>query len=846
MKKFGFFLATAFCLVMFGSTASAQTTYTWNQTGTAAWTTSTNWTPTRTTPAADDVLVFNNGATTIATGVPAQTIGQLSVSANTNVTLQAGATATLTIAGGTGTDLSVAAGSQLNVNTATALTINLATGATGSISGAMTYSAGAHRLTAVDASGITFNSGATFTAGTGFSGNVFGTVNLLSVVFASGSTYVCVAGSNPFGAAQPSSVVVFQTGSLFSLQANVTPGFSGRTYANFEVNSAAANVSVTGGSAVSIDNLTMTAGTLNFNMTGTPGHSIKGNIAVAAGATLNFAPATTLTPTLNLNGTSTQTISGAGTITLNDADQTIVVNNPSGITLARDLTFTLGTLTLTNGIVTAGANTLTIGSGASLTGASPTAYVDGNLRKGYAATGVKGFEVGTANGYSPVSVNITAGTFPTDFTVRAVQGPQPNVKTPAAALQRYWKLAATGVTANLIFNYLDADVPPPPSTENSFVIFKWDGGFTMPGGSVNTVTNEASISGVSDATLLSDWTLAQPNAPTAADGTVSGTILDTAGNPVAGAVVRLSGAQNRKFITDANGYYRFDEVETNEFYIVTPSRVNYSFNPGAQSFTQLGESTQALFTGVPNAQNANPLDTPEYFVRQHYLDFLGREPDEAGFNYWSDQILVCGGDAACVERRTINVSAAYFQSIEFQRTGGLIDRLYRASYGRNPLYAEFMPDREAIARNVVVGKTGWESLLRGNETSFVNAFVNRAAFRSAYDGLSNADYVDTLASNTGVSYLQTERAALVNGLAAGTLSRAEVLQRVAGNEDFAKARFNAAFVMMEYFGYLRRDPDESGYQYWLAKLDHFGGNFERAEMVKAFINSGEYRARFAH
>ena len=50
--------------------------------------------------------------------------------------------------------------------------------------------------------------------------------------------------------------------------------------------------------------------------------------------------------------------------------------------------------------------------------------------------------------------------------------------------------------------------------------------------------------------------------------------------------------------------------------------------------------------------------------------------------------------------------------------------------------------------------------------------------------------------------------------------------------------------MMEYFGYLRRDPDESGYQFWLNKLNQFDGNFERAEMVKAFIVSGEYRGRF--
>jgi hypothetical protein len=77
-----------------------------------------------------------------------------------------------------------------------------------------------------------------------------------------------------------------------------------------------------------------------------------------------------------------------------------------------------------------------------------------------------------------------------------------------------------------------------------------------------------------------------------------------------------------------------------------------------------------------------------------------------------------------------------------------------------------------------------------------------------------------------------------------TLTRAEVLQRVAQNEQFVQARFNESFVRMQYFGYLRRDPDDSGFHFWLNKLNEFEGNFERAEMVKAFLVSGEYRDRF--
>lgn len=67
---------------------------------------------------------------------------------------------------------------------------------------------------------------------------------------------------------------------------------------------------------------------------------------------------------------------------------------------------------------------------------------------------------------------------------------------------------------------------------------------------------------------------------------------------------------------------------------------------------------------------------------------------------------------------------------------------------------------------------------------------------------------------------------------------------MAENEEFARREFNAAFVLMQYFGYLRRDPDAEGFDYWLAKLEQFGGDFQKAEMVKASIASDEYRRRF--
>ena len=142
---------------------------------------------------------------------------------------------------------------------------------------------------------------------------------------------------------------------------------------------------------------------------------------------------------------------------------------------------------LTNGRLITGANTLTLSSGTA-TVTRTNGFVDGNFRKTYAAAASKNFEVGTANGYSPVMVNVTAGTFPATVTTKAIQGAHPNFVDPTLALQRYWNLTAAGVTADLTFSYLTADIPG-TANENNFVIFKYDGAFTQPGGTVNAASN---------------------------------------------------------------------------------------------------------------------------------------------------------------------------------------------------------------------------------------------------------------------------------------------------------------------------------------------------------------------
>ena len=156
---------------------------------------------------------------------------------------------------------------------------------------------------------------------------------------------------------------------------------------------------------------------------------------------------------------------------------------------------------------------------------------------------------------------------------------------------------------------------------------------------------------------------------------------------------------------------------------------------------------------------------------------------------------------------------------------------------------EFMPDAQTVAQGVVVGNSDWAQQLAANKQAFIAAWVERPDFRAAYDGLSSSQYVDALISHTGVDFTPSERDALVSSLSNGA-TRADVLRSIAEDERFVSAKRNEMFVMMEYFGYLRRDPDPSGYQFWLNKLNQFGGNFEQAEMVKAFIVSAEYRQRF--
>jgi hypothetical protein len=226
-------------------------------------------------------------------------------------------------------------------------------------------------------------------------------------------------------------------------------------------------------------------------------------------------------------------------------------------------------------------------------------------------------------------------------------------------------------------------------------------------------------------------------------------------------------------------------------------------------------------------------------------------------SFWTNNIEACGSDAQCREVKRVDTSAAFFLSIEFQRTGFLVYRTYKAAFPAGatrsrgmPRYREFIRDTQEISRGLIVGQNGWEAQLEANTVAYFNSFVARDEFLGFYPAsLSAAQYVDLLNSRIGNVLTTTERNDLVNGLQSGQETRATVLRKIAENPTFSTAEFNRAFVLMQYFGYLRRNPDDlpntdfSGFDFWLNKLNQFG-DYKTAEMVKAFIVSDEYRKRF--
>jgi glucose/arabinose dehydrogenase len=255
---------------------------------------------------------------------------------------------------------------------------------------------------------------------------------------------------------------------------------------------------------------------------------------------------------------------------------------------------------------------------------------------------------------------------------------------------------------------------------------------------------------------------------------------------------------------------------------------------GAQSTTTINISDNDS-TNAPNPVYES-FNT-DFFVRQQYLDFLSREPDADGLAAWLRVLRECSDvnqNPACDR---ITVSSSFFRSTEFQLKGYFVYLFYKVSLGRIPRYAEIIPDMASVT-----GATAGEVFAKRD--AFAAGWLARPEFKTLYPGtLTPAEFVDKLLQTAQVTLSGTvTRSTLVADLQAGRKTRAEVLRAVVEHPSVDAKEFNEAFVAMQYFGYLRRDPDPEGYNNWLAYLNANPSDFRT--MVRGFLYSTEYLLRF--
>jgi hypothetical protein len=254
----------------------------------------------------------------------------------------------------------------------------------------------------------------------------------------------------------------------------------------------------------------------------------------------------------------------------------------------------------------------------------------------------------------------------------------------------------------------------------------------------------------------------------------------------------------------------------------------------ASDRTDVGTPGTAIVTikdNDPTPASVNPIDASRSFVVQHYMDFLNREPDPGGLNAWQNVLNSCQpGDDRCDR---IHVSSGFFRSPEFQDRGYFLYRFYSVSLGRKPDYAEFEKDMSRTSGFQT------EAEQEASKALFADDFVTRQEFKDRLDRFTRpADYVNALLATCGVNTANKD--ALIAALQNGQTNRAQVLRSISESPEVRGKFYNQAFVVMQYFGYLRRDPD-SLYLDWIRTMDETG---DYRTMINGFMNAAEYRQRF--
>ncbi|MBA2733878.1 MAG: hypothetical protein H0U54_13480 [Acidobacteria bacterium] len=381
-----------------------------------------------------------------------------------------------------------------------------------------------------------------------------------------------------------------------------------------------------------------------------------------------------------------------------------------------------------------------------------------------------------------------------------------------------------------------------------------------PTDTANYTTAQASVSIAVDPVTTAAFNL-DSSTYTVNEGAGHGTITVNRTGGGAGAASVNYTTSDTAALTDCNvfngiGSSRCDyatTVGTLRFAAGEMSKVIYiplvddSYAEGSEGFTitlsnavgeSLGTVTSAPITIQDNetVTGTNPLNNVSFFVREHYIDFLGREPEPGGFAGWQNILNNCpasGKDAQGNFCDRIEVSSGFFRSEEFQMRGYFIYRFYSA-VDRIPSYAEFMPDMAKVS-----GFLSAEQL-EANKAAFVTEFMGRSEFQNRYGALTAPTaYVDGLLQTVELQN-HPSRGAWIAGLTNGTMTRGQVLRALIESTQLYQKYYSEAFVVMQYFGYLRRDPDIM-YLDWIQTLNQTG---DYRTMINGFLNSTEYRKRF--
>jgi photosystem II stability/assembly factor-like uncharacterized protein len=249
----------------------------------------------------------------------------------------------------------------------------------------------------------------------------------------------------------------------------------------------------------------------------------------------------------------------------------------------------------------------------------------------------------------------------------------------------------------------------------------------------------------------------------------------------------------------------------------------------------LGSTNAATITILDDdsvAPTTNPIDGVEFFIRQQYLDILNRQPDSIGLQNWIDTLDPCPnggfGEPKTSDCDRLHVAAGFFQSDEFLNRGYWVFRFYMVSHNQRPTYAQFIPD---------MAQVGGPKSPAEEETSklaFADAFVQRPEFVARYGNLSGQALANAL--------LQTAGLPSSTFTVSGNLTNAQILRGVVETSAVLDRFLTEGTVSIQYFGFLRRDPDTIGYQNNIDTLNADPGNLRH--MIFIFIYSTEYRSRF--